>query len=190
MKIYFRDQRLRFKFFLDCLEEKKIMPYDKKQLRERVSAIELIVSRGIENLNTNFLFDYNIFPKNIMSFKSQWQDENREMRKGDNIVQQIYIPPTKKLSQKIITGVRISGLINQPLKKGFSYETLEGHVEKGISTFTIEQISENKLIFKIHTYSKPATLLTKLLDPIFSSPYQAFCTKAALKNVKRQIEAQ
>jgi len=75
-------------------------------------------------------------------------------------------------------------------KKGFSYETLEGHVEKGISTFTVEQIDNSKLIFRVCTYSSPDNILTKLLGPIFSIPYQTFCTKSALRNVKRQIEAQ
>ena len=76
------------------------------------------------------------------------------------------------------------------VSSSFSYETLEGHVEKGISTFTIEQADNMKLIFKVCTYSSPGSILTKLLGQIFSIPYQSFCTKSALKNVKRQIEIQ
>ncbi len=111
------------------------------------------------------------------------------MKVGDTIVQQVYIPPTKVFSQKIIFGVRINEIINEPARKGFSYETLEGHVEKGISTFTVEQ-QENNLIFKIQTYSTPGNILTKLIGLIFSIPYQTFCTKTALNNVKLQIEKQ
>jgi uncharacterized protein (UPF0548 family) len=122
-----------------------------------------------------------------MTFTTEWNEENRKMQIGDTIAQQVYLPPTKTFSQKIIFGVRINDLIDQANRKGFSYETLEGHVEKGISTFTVEQL-DNKLIFKIHTYSTPSNILTKLLAPIFSVPYQTFCTKTALKNVKRQIE--
>ena len=80
-------------------------------------------------------------------------------------------------------------IIDQADKKGYSYETLEGHVEKGVSTFTVEQL-DNKIVFKIQTYSTPGNILTKLLGPIFSVPYQTFCTKTALKNVKRQLENQ
>jgi tRNA C32,U32 (ribose-2'-O)-methylase TrmJ len=65
-----------------------------------------------------------------MTFKNQWTDENRKMRVGDTIAQQVYIPPTKTFSQKIIFGVRVNEIIDQVTEKGFSYETLEGHVEK------------------------------------------------------------
>ncbi|WP_207427621.1 DUF1990 family protein [Pedobacter sp. SYSU D00535] len=122
-----------------------------------------------------------------MSFKTEWGYFGREMRVGDTIVQQAYIPPFRTFSQKIIFGVRIKQVINEVGKKGFSYETLEGHVEKGISIFTIEEI-EKQLSFKIETFSTPGNFLTKLLGPIISVPYQTFCTRAALENVKRQIE--
>lgn len=79
--------------------------------------------------------------------------------------------------------------LTKQTKKGFSYETLEGHVEKGISTFTVEQLV-NKIVFKVQTYSTPGNTWVNLLGPVFSIPYQTFCTKTALKNVKRQLENQ
>ncbi|MDZ4758348.1 MAG: DUF1990 family protein [Bacteroidota bacterium] len=163
------------------------MKYDIKTLREKISIIELSTKTSLENLDLKFFFDYHIFPNNIIAFLAQWNDENRNMQVGDTIVQQAFIPPIRMFSQKIIFGVRIHEIIDQKDKKGYSYETLEGHVEKGISTFTIEQYGE-KLIFKIQTFSKPGNILPILLGPIFSVPYQTFCTKAALRNVKRRIE--
>lgn len=163
------------------------MGYDKTRLTENITTIDLDIQKPLNKIDIDFLFDYKIFPDNIMTFKTEWNDENRKMKIGDTIAQQVYIPPTKTFSQKIIFGVRINEFIDQADRKGFSYETLEGHVEKGISTFTVEQF-DNKLIFKIHTYSTPGNILTKILAPIFSVPYQTFCTKTALKNVKRQIE--
>lgn len=165
------------------------MTYDKTQLIEKISTIEINTTKTIDQLNLAFLFDYQIFPDNIMTFKNQWADENRKVRVGDTIAQQVYIPPTRTFSQKIIFGVRINEIIDQDKRKGFSYETLEGHVEKGISTFTVESL-DNKVVFKVQTYSTPGNILTKLLGPIFSLPYQTFCTKTALKNVKRQLETQ
>lgn len=164
-----------------------MMKYDIKTLREKISIIELSTKTSLENLDLKFFFDYHIFPNNIIAFLAQWNDENRNMQVGDTIVQQAFIPPIRMFSQKIIFGVRIHEIIDQKDKKGYSYETLEGHVEKGISTFTIEQYGE-KLIFKIQTFSKPGNILPILLGPIFSVPYQTFCTKAALRNVKRRIE--
>ena len=61
-------------------------------------------------------------------------------------------------------------------------------MERGISTFTIERL-EDRVIFKIRTFSTPGNILTRLVGPIFSVPYQAYCTKAALERVKRQVEA-
>jgi len=189
MKIYLTDQINKFKQHLDFLKDKKVMDYDKTRLTEKITSININTTKQLDQLNLDFLFNYKIFPDNIMTFVTEWSQEDRKIKIGDTIAQQAYIPPIKSISQKIIFGVRINQIIDQAYKKGFSYETLEGHVEKGISTFTIEQI-DNKLIFKIQTYSTPGNFLTKLLGPIFSVPYQTFCTKVALKNVKRQLEKQ
>ncbi|MES2559407.1 MAG: DUF1990 family protein [Bacteroidota bacterium] len=189
MKIYITDQKSKFRQHLDFFKTMNVMEYDRSRLTEKITTIEIETSKKIHELNTDFLFDYQIFPDNIMTFISQWAEENRKMKIGDTIAQQAYIPPIKNLSQKILFGVRVNEIIEQAERKGFSYETLEGHVEKGISTFTVEQL-DNKVIFKIQTYSTPGNLLTRLLGPIFSIPYQTFCTKTALNNVKRQLEKQ
>lgn len=189
MKIYLTDQKNDFKQHLDFFKTKKVMDYDKSRLKEKATTIDIDTTKRLEQLNLDFLFDYQIFPDNIMTFKNEWTDQSRKMKIGDTIAQQVYIPPIRTFSQKIIFGVRINEIIDQSDKKGFSYETIEGHVEKGISTFTVEQL-DNKIVFKVQTYSTPGNILTKLLGPIFSVPYQTFCTKTALKNVKRQLENQ
>lgn len=189
MKVYLTDQINNFKKHLHFLKTSEIMPYDKKSLKEKTTTVELQTNRNLDQLNLDFLFDYQIFPDNIMTFITQWTEENRKMKVGDTIAQQVYIPLTKILSQKIIFGARVNEIIDKADRKGFSYETLDGHVEKGVSTFIVEQL-DNKLLFKIQTYSTPGNIITKLLGPIFSVPYQTFCTKTALENVKRQIETQ
>lgn len=189
MKIYLTDQKRKLKKHLEFLKTSTVMSYNKTRLTEKTTTIDIKTNQKLDIINLDFLFDYQIFPDSIMTFKTQWTDENRKMKIGDTIAQQVYFPPTKIFSQKIIFGVRINEIIDQADKKGFSYETLEGHVEKGISTFTVEQL-EDKLVFKVQTYSTPGNILTKLLGPIFFVPYQTFCTKTALNNVKRQIETQ
>ena len=149
--------------------------------------IDIKTKKSLNEVNLDFLFDYKIFPSNIMTFLTQWRKEKRKMKIGDTILQQAFIPPTKRFSQKIVFGVRINNMIDETDRKGFSYVTLDGHVEKGESTFTIEKVDRG-LIFKIKTFSKPGNLLTKLVEPIFTVPYQTYCTRRALKNVKRQIE--
>ncbi len=183
MKIYLTDQKKNFERHLNDLRPKSVMEYDKNRLTKNISIIEIETDR----IDFQTLFDYEIFPANIMTHLTEWKSKNREMTVGDIIVQQVYIPPTRIFSQKIVFGVRISEIIDEPTKKGFSYETLDGHVEKGISTFTLEQTNK-KTVFKILTYSEPGNILTRLLGPIFSRPCQKYSTEQALKNVKRQIE--
>jgi uncharacterized protein (UPF0548 family) len=61
-------------------------------------------------------------------------------------------------------------------------------LETGESAFTIEKNENNKVIFKVHTFSKPGNLLAKLVATFFTIPYQAFCTRRSPQNVKRQLE--
>ena len=185
MQIFFVDQAHSFSRLLSALIAKPVMQYDKSKLIEKSSSI--IINRTFSEINFKPFFNYEIFPQNIMTFQTQWQLENRQMKSGDTILQQAFIPPTKLFSQKIIFGVRINEVIDSAIMKSFSYETLRGNVEKGISTFSVEPAGNN-CTFKIHTYSKPGNILTQLLGPIFSVPYQTYCTKAALNNVKKQME--
>lgn len=189
MRIYLSDQKNHLTGHLERLRSKPVMTYDPLQLKEKISIIELDLNTPFDRLDISFLFSYKIFPKHIMAYLTEWGHEKRNMTVGDTIVQQAYLPPTRTFSQKIIFGVRIKDVIDSNDKKGFSYETLEGHVEKGISTFTVERHGDRN-IFKIHTLSIPGNVLTRLVGPIFSVPYQAYCTRAALQNVKQHLEAE
>jgi Domain of unknown function (DUF1990) len=189
MRVYLTDQTKKFPQHLDYLKRQPKMPYDQWKLREKTTVIPIGADREVRELNTGFFFAYKIFPSRIMSYLTQWDFEKRQMQIGDTIVQQAFIPPFPHFSQKIIFGVRINDIINEPTRIGFSYETLQGHVEKGISIFTIEKTADQKTIFKVHTFSTPGSLLTQLVAPIFSIPYQTFCTRQALLNVKRQLES-
>lgn len=186
MKIFFTDQTKNFDNLLKehVLRSTKI--YSRDQVIEKISTIDLHCDKRLEDLDLGFFFNYKIFPPNILAYKTEWEAESREMKLGDTILQQAFIPPFKNCSLKVIFASRINSIIHEPTKKGFSYETIEGHVEVGESIFTIEQTAKG-LIFKVHTYSKPGNVLTKLVGSIFTLPYQDYCTRKAMKNVKRQI---
>lgn len=187
MKIYLTDQADNFDGLLKELATKPTMTFDKTKLKEKTSTIDIKTEKVLGQVDLDFLFDYKIFPSNIMTFLTQWGQEKRKMKIGDTILQQAFIPPIKMFSQKIVFGVRINSIIDEIDRKGFSYVTIDGHVEKGESAFTIEK-GDHGLIFKIKTFSEPGNLLTKLVGPIFTIPYQTYCTRTALENVKRQIE--
>jgi len=188
MKLYLSNQKNNFPEHLKSLKKQDINVYDLSQLTEKKSVIDIDTCKTLKELNLSFFFDYKIFPDNIMEYLTEWGYEKREMRVGDTIVQQAFIPPFRQFSQKIIFGVRVNKIINEPTKLGFSYETIKGHPEKGISIFTIENTSDGKIIFKIHTFSVPGNFLAKLVGALFSIPYQKFCTKQGLKNIKHQLE--
>jgi hypothetical protein len=186
MNIYLTDQEKKFEILLKQLSSRSVITFDKRKLKERTTSIDLGSEKKLEQLDLNFFFDYKIFPSRILTFMAEWKIENRSIRVGDTILQQVFIPPTRVFSQKIVFGVRISSIIDETGRKGFSYVTIEGHVERGESVFTFEK-AEGRLIFKITTFSEPGNVLTSLLGPIFTDPYQAYCTRAALENVRRQI---
>ncbi|MES2702734.1 MAG: DUF1990 family protein [Bacteroidota bacterium] len=189
MRIYLRDQSYRFSHHLDALRDVPVMGYDIAQMGEAKTSIEVNPAKPYDQLSFGALFDYHIFPVHIMTALPQWIAEGRPMRSRDNIVQQVFIPPGR-FSQKIIFGVRIKELICEEARFGYSYETLEGHVEKGISTFLIERTNDQRLVFSIHTFSRPGSVLSRLLAPVFSLPYQKYCTAQALKHMKKSIEMQ
>ncbi len=186
MKISFLNQTNHFAEHLNKLKRVGIMPYDKGLLVEKNRFIALEGISKLSQLNTADFFDYRIFPENILNAYSQWTDEKRMMQSGDTIVQQVFLPPFPVFSQKAIFGVRIKEVINESKQIGFSYETLEGHVEKGISYFLLEE-TDKGVIFRIRTFSKPGNFLSKLVGPLFSIPYQSYCTRKALQQVKANL---
>lgn len=186
MKISLLNQTKRFPLHLDNLKKVEVMPYSKNLLVEKNSFVEIGGISKLSELDTTDFFDYCIFPEHILNAYTQWGDEKRKMQAGDTIVQQVFLPPFPVFSQKAIFGVRIKEVISESKQIGFSYETLEGHVEKGISYFLLEETNRG-VIFRIRTFSKPGNFLTRLLGPIFSIPYQTYCTRKALQHVKLNL---
>ena len=180
MKVYFTDQQEHFSKHLEVLKTFEVIPYDRNQLTHKTDSIDL--SCSFSDFNFSKLFNYHIFPTNILSAYPQWIQEQRKIRVGDTIVQQINIPPINKLAHRILVGVRVKEVIDHANFIGFAYETLKGHVEKGVSFFIVNQVNDSAY-FKIETYSAPAQPLLKLLRPI-SSWYQDYSTTKALVNVR------
>ncbi len=188
MKIYLKNQAHQFDKHLELLINKKVQHYDKNKLLEKTTSIVIETRKSLEELDFSFFFNYHIFPASILVAKTQWETEKRNIEAGDTIVQQAFLP-LKSFNLKVIFGVRVSEVINENNLKRFSYETLEGHVEQGISSFSISA-DKGAIQFSIHTYSQPGNWLARLLGPIITLPYQAYCTRQALVHVKKQLEQQ
>jgi hypothetical protein len=123
-------------------------------LPEKTSEISLGHCGSLSSFRTDFLFAYNIFPRFLMRAEAQWIRERRTMRIGDIIVQRAVLPP---IGFGICAefAVRISALIGEPSKLGFAYETLAGHLERGVSEFYFEERA-GEVLFVVHTHSEPA----------------------------------
>ena len=161
---------------------------DALSLPERTSSVSLGVKGPLRSWRTDFLFDYEIFPKTILRFDAEWLREDRGMAVGDVIVQRAVFPPIG-FGLCIEFAVRICRVIDEELRLGFAYETLCGHVERGVAEFYFEE-REESVEFTIHTYSEPGHWTSRLLKNIFSEPYQAWCTQRALIQVRRRFESE
>jgi hypothetical protein len=123
-------------------------------LREKTSEISPGHFGSLSSCRTDFLFAYNIFPRFLMRAEAQWIRERRTMRIGDIIVQRAVLPPIG-FGICVEFAVRISALIGEPSKLGFAYETLAGHLERGVSEFYFEERA-GEVLFVVHTHSEPA----------------------------------
>jgi Domain of unknown function (DUF1990) len=155
-------------------------------LPEKTSDIALGYSGPISSRRSDFLFAYDIFPRFLMRAEAQWIREGRPIRLGDIIVQRAVLPPIG-FGLCAEFAVRISALISEPSRLGFAYETLAGHLERGVSEFYFEERA-GALFFVIHTHSEPAHWLSRVGRP-FSLLYQKWCTQRALQHVKKRFES-
>jgi Domain of unknown function (DUF1990) len=185
MKVFLTNQQANLIRFLP---EFKALPlsYDAHTvLREKASSMVVPGGTAVTELSSydfHFLFDYDIFPRHIMTFATEWHHQGRTMREGDVIVQQAFLPPFP-ISLKCVFAVRILQIFRQPHKVGFSYGTLNGHPEMGLSEFYFA-LRDGVIHATIHTYSYPGTLLARAVAPMFTLPYQQYCTHRALQRLR------
>jgi uncharacterized protein (UPF0548 family) len=161
---------------------------DQHALPERTSSVALGVAGPIRKWQTDFLFDYLIFPAAIMRFEAEWKKERRKMEIGDVILQRAVIPPIG-FGVCLEFAVRVSALIQDEKRLGFAYETLSGHAESGVSEFYFEE-RDGQLFFTIHTFSQPGHWTSRVAKHVFTLPYQKWCTRRALESVRRHFLVQ
>ena len=158
---------------------------DARSLPERIDSIDLGVSGPIRSWRTDFLFDYDIFPSHIMRFEAEWKTAGRRMQVGDIILQRAVVPPIG-FGICMEFAVRISSVIQEEKRLGFAYDTLSGHTERGVSEFYFEDLGDS-LAFTIHTFSEPGHWTSRLAKRIVTLPYQAWCTRRALRHVHERF---
>ena len=142
---------------------------------------QLSPPRDLRQCNLAFLFAYEIFPSAILEFFGEWQLEGRGMREGDVIVQQVQVPPGWGV--RLIMGVRVLSVYRDERRAGFSYGTLAGHPETGTNEFSFS-MDDGGIAAAVHTVAAPALPLARLLAPVFTNRYIAFCNRQALQRME------
>ena len=185
MRIAVTDQYKSLASFVPTFKTKPLSYADCARLPEHHTRVLIPIVRSIPDLrscNLEFFFEYDIFPRRILSALGEWQSENRSMRVGDVIVQQVSVPPLP-ISLKFVFAVRVLDVTQSPTQMSFTYGTLAGHVETGTSEFILV-LRDNRLFAEIHTFSRPTHFLNRLVAPVLTRPYQQYCTDYALAHMR------
>lgn len=181
MIISLTDRRDSIAAFIPKFSQLPLSYTDSTTFPESTTSIVVPVAdprQDLRDYDFGFLFDYQIFPSNILVYRGEWQEKHRTMQVGDIIVQQTFLPPAP-VSIKAIFGVRVLEMIHTPTRIGFCYGTLQGHAESGLSWFYFEK-KEGELRAVIRTWSQPGLWVSKVMGPVFTRPYQGWCTRRAL----------
>jgi uncharacterized protein (UPF0548 family) len=125
---------------------------------------------------------YHVFPTGLMRYRVCTKDG--QVRVGSVIVQRVRIGI-------IVIEAAVRVLDTWSVNKGdfeeagFSYVTLAGHPERGISSFRVTRAGAN-VQFSIVARSRPGLLLTKILRPL-SRRFQRTATMMALEHFRSSL---
>jgi uncharacterized protein (UPF0548 family) len=127
---------------------------------------------------------YDIFPPRLM--RAEICSGDGLVHDGTTIVQRVRVGPIR-----LEAGVRVLRVWRHrdgdAEESGFTYATLRGHPERGVSTFRIRRrLDRDDIAFLIDVRSRPGTLLTRLTRPL-ARRFQRRATDAALDHVSRPI---
>lgn len=185
MKIFLRDQDEKLTSYLEESRTINLSYTDTHGLPERTIKSRIPDdTRNLETSDLGFLFRYEVFPPTILKFHGEWQLAGREMRVGDVIVQQAQVPPGWGV--RLVFGVRVLSVYREETRAGFSYGTLAGHPETGTNEFSFSVIGGG-ILAAVKTVAAPALPLTRLLAPIFTHRYIAFCNRQALQRMEEKF---
>lgn len=184
MRTSFRNREKRLADYLPDLKASRLSYKTLTGLPERTIRSPVPVSevpRDLRECDLDFLFRYDVFPPRILKFFGEWQLHDREMRVGDVIVQQAQIPPCG-VGLKFLFGVRVLSVYRTAATAGFSYGTLAGHPETGTNEFSFS-LEDGSLFAAVRTVAAPGLFLSRLLAPVFTRRYVAFCNAQALRRM-------
>jgi uncharacterized protein (UPF0548 family) len=123
------------------------------------------------------LLRYEVFPPRIMDARVCSGDGR--LHEGTTIVQRVRLGPLRL--EFAVRVLRVwSGRGGEADEAGFSYVTLKGHPERGVSTFLLRRPADaDKITFRIDVRSRPGSFLARVARP-YARRLQRHATEAAL----------
>lgn len=122
------------------------------------------------------LLRYDIFPPVLM--RAEVCSEDGKLREGTTIVQRVAVGPfTLEAAVRVVEVWHVQDA--HRTETGFTYVTLEGHPERGASSFRLSRSSGGPIVFSIDARSRPGSLLTRVGRP-FARRFQRRATDAAM----------
>lgn len=107
----------------------------------------------------NMIWSFNLFPSSVMKVYSTFQLENRLMKKGDLIYEEINLIPGLVTTNGINI---IEEIIDEDKKKGFVCHSTKYHDEEGSLSCFVEERSSGELVIVFETFS--------VFSPFFGFP--------------------
>ncbi|MBK8904704.1 MAG: DUF1990 family protein [Anaerolineaceae bacterium] len=105
----------------------------------------------------DLLMRYQFYPHDVLSHVSDFGLWNRWAQVGDRIVQRIHLFSLfGKPVVDVIAMNEVRQVITEPRRYGFTYVTVETHVEQGEWTACLEWDPDNQLRLAVHTISRPS----------------------------------
>ena len=187
MRVALFDHASALASYLPAFKSRPLSFHEAEELPSRMLRGRLLAPpRDLRRCNLAFLFAYDIFPPSILRFFGEWQLLGREIREGDVIVQQAQVPPGWGV--RLIFGVRALRVYRDEKRTGLSYGTLAGHPEMGTNEFSFS-VGDDGIAAAVHTVAAPALPSARLLAPVFTDRYIAFCNRQALQRMERSFLA-
>ncbi|WP_119675019.1 DUF1990 domain-containing protein [Deinococcus sp. RM] len=84
---------------------------------------------------------------------------------------------------------RVTDVIDEPRRQGFTYATLPGHPEQGAETFLVEWHADDRVTFTVRAVSQPGWPLLRLVRPALAW-LQGRATRQYLRAIARVAVAQ
>jgi hypothetical protein len=131
MWILMKDRTTALHDYLNALREAPLSGEGWEQLPRRVSTIALDSREQDARRVAGCLFEYDIFPRQVMTSLSQWSAERRTMQVGDVIVQHVYLPAFLPFAIKLVFGVRVTDVFESSTCAGFSISDSGGTCGRG-----------------------------------------------------------